>query len=83
MERVSTFAERLKEYMDTNDMTYDELSKKADTPAQTLNRYVLGQRIPKIDAATDIAAKLGVNSLWLQGYGIFQLEECANAPNRI
>jgi transcriptional regulator with XRE-family HTH domain len=71
MERASTFAQRLKEYMVShNDMTYEELSKITGVPAQTLNRYVLGQRIPKIDAATDIATKLNIHPLWLQGYNI-------------
>lgn len=71
MERTSTFAQRLKEYMDArNNMTYDELSKLTGVPSQTLNRYVLEQRIPKVDAAIDIAEKLNLNPLWLQGYDV-------------
>ena len=70
MKQISTFAERLKIYMDSHKMTYDELSKKTKIPAQTLNRYVLGQRIPKIDAATEIAQKLDVSPLWLQGFNV-------------
>jgi|GEM_PF-6927764 Helix-turn-helix. len=53
-----------------NSINYDELSRITDTPAQTLNRYVLGQRIPKIDAATELAEKLNINPLWLQGYDV-------------
>jgi transcriptional regulator with XRE-family HTH domain len=71
VERTSTFAQRLKEYMDArNNMTYDELSKLTGVPSQTLNRYVLEQRIPKVDAAIDIAEKLNLNPLWLQGYDV-------------
>jgi transcriptional regulator with XRE-family HTH domain len=70
MEQISAFADRLKEYMDLHQMTYDDLSKITKVPAQTLNRYVLGQRIPKIDAATEIARKIGVSPLWLQGFNV-------------
>lgn len=70
MEQVSTFANRLKEYMDLHKATYDELSKITKVPAQTLNRYVLGKRIPKIDAAAEIAQKLNVSPLWLQGFNV-------------
>ena len=38
--------------------------------AQTLNRYELGQRAPKIDVAAELAEALGVNALWLQGYDV-------------
>jgi toxin-antitoxin system, antitoxin component, xre family len=68
MQLVSNFAERLKEYMHQHDMTFDTLSKKTGIPAQTLNRYSLGQRIPKVDVAADIAIKLNVDPLWLQGF---------------
>lgn len=71
MTRISTFAERLKAYIKENDnITYEELSKKTNIPAQTLNRYALGKRVPKVDQATDIALKLGVNPLWLQGFDV-------------
>lgn len=37
---------------------------------QTLNRYVLGQREPKIGTAAAIARSLGVDPLWLQGFNV-------------
>jgi transcriptional regulator with XRE-family HTH domain len=69
MNRVSTFAERLKEYMKMhNDMSYAMLAKITGENPQTLNRYVLGKRSPKIDSVISIATKLGVSPMWLQGY---------------
>jgi transcriptional regulator with XRE-family HTH domain len=68
MNRVSTFAERLKEYMRIHNMSYVMLAKMTGENPQTLNRYVLGKRSPKIDSAIYIAAKLGVSPMWLQGY---------------
>ena len=69
MKQVSNFANRLKEYMYShNGMTYDALSKLTGENPQTLNRYALGQRIPKIDSAVNIALKLGVSPMWLQGF---------------
>ncbi len=70
MKRVATIASRLKEYRGTNDLTLAEMSEKTGIPAQTLNRYELGQRAPKIDVAVDIAESLSVNPLWLQGYDV-------------
>lgn len=79
MTRISTFAERLKAYIKENDnITYEELSKKTNIPAQTLNRYALGKRVPKVDQATDIALKLGVNPLWLQGFDVPKYEDIYN-----
>lgn len=37
---------------------------------QTLSRYELEQRVPKIDTAVEIAESLGINPLWLQGYNV-------------
>lgn len=69
MKQISTFADRLKEYMRLHEgMTYDGLSKLSGENPQTLNRYALGQRIPKIDSAVNIALKLGVSPMWLQGF---------------
>ena len=68
MDRISSFAKRLKEYRDKNKLTLLELEKITAVPAQTLNRYELAQRAPKIDVAISIASSLNINPLWLQGY---------------
>ena len=47
-------------------------------PAQTLNRYELAQRVPKVDTVNKIAERLGLNPLWLQGYNVsMSLEDFA------
>ena len=68
MNRVSNFGDRLKEYRDMYGYTLEYLSERTGVPAQTLNRYELTQRVPKIDAAVMISESLGVNPLWMQGY---------------
>ena len=70
MERISTIAKRLKEYRDQNNLTLADMSQRTGVPAQTLNRYELGQRVPKLDAAVKIADAINVNPLWLQGYDV-------------
>lgn len=70
MERTSDVAHRLKEYRNRFDYTLADLSEKCHIPAQTLNRYELGQRKPKIDTAVEIAEALCINPLWLQGYDV-------------
>lgn len=68
MKKVTEFSERLKAYRTSHGLSFADLEALTGIPAQTLNRYELGQRVPKIDMAYDIAQKLGVNLLWLQGF---------------
>ena len=77
MERNSTFAERLKEYRKITGMTLADIEVATQMPAQTINRYELGQRAPKIDSAVQIAQKLGINPLWLLGYAVEIREKSA------
>lgn len=68
MIRIATFATRIKEYRTMNDLTLAEMEAKTGLPAQTISRYELGQRVPKIDTSIEIADALNINPLWLQGY---------------
>lgn len=70
MELVSSFAERIGSYRISNKLTLATLSAKLGIPAQTLSRYELAQRVPKVDTVNKIADKLGCNPLWLQGYNV-------------
>jgi len=70
MERITDFASRLKEYRVSSGLTLSELEAKTKVPAQTLNRYELRQRVPKVDAAISISEALEINSQWLQGYDV-------------
>lgn len=70
MKRISNIASRLKEYRDMYNLTLADMERKTGIPAQTINRYELGQRVPKIDVAVSIAESLNVNPLWIQGYDV-------------
>ena len=68
--RISNIAQRLKEYRELFGLTLSDVSKKCKIPMQTLSRYELEQRVPKIDTAVEIAESLRINPLWLQGYNV-------------
>lgn len=70
MVRISNVAKRLKEYRENQRLSLAELSEKCKIPAQTLNRYELAQREPKIDTAIKIADSLHISLLWLLGYAV-------------
>lgn len=70
MNRVSSISKRLKEYRNSKQLTLLDISNKTGIPAQTLNRYELNQRTPKIEVAVEIAESLNINPLWLQGYDV-------------
>ena len=63
----STFAERLKYYMESHDLSFRDMEKITDIPAQTIHRYVHGQRTPKINVVPDLARKMNVSDRWLMG----------------
>ena len=70
MDKISDIGARIKEYRTTENITLLDIEKLTGVRAQTLNRYELGQRSPKIDVALDIADKLKINPLWLLGYDV-------------
>lgn len=70
MEKVATLGSRLRLLMDERGETYQTLAKKLGMNPQSLNRYVLGRRDPKVATAAAMAAALNVEPLWLQGYDI-------------
>jgi repressor LexA len=70
MERSTTLGARLRQLMEEMEMNYERFGALLDMRPQTLNRYVLGQREPKASAVTDMALKLGVDPLWLQGFDV-------------
>ena len=70
MELISNFAERISTYRKNKGLTLAALSAQISVPPQTISRYELSQRVPKIDTVNSIAEKLGCNPLWLQGYDV-------------
>ena len=70
MERESSLGGRLRRLMEEEGLSYEQLGERLGMNPQTLNRYVLGRREPKVSTATAIAMTLGVDPLWLQGYSV-------------
>ena len=70
MKIITTAGKRLREIREARELTLAELSNLCNVPAQTLNRYELEQRIPKLDNIMKISDALNVNPLWLQGYDV-------------
>ena len=68
--RVSTFADRLKEFMDMNGIKSIDLAKRFHVSRSTISQYVNGQVIPKRDRLVLIADALNINPLWLMGYDV-------------
>lgn len=73
MKIVSSFGKRIKEYREDNKLTLADMEQITGVYAPTINRYELGQRIPKIDTAIQIAERLQLNPLWLFGYDTDQM----------
>ena len=67
MEKQEQLGRRLRILMEERELNYEALGKLLGMKPQTLNRYVLGQREPKAGIATEMAVRLGVDPLWLQG----------------
>lgn len=76
MELISSFGERMKQYRLNNKYTLAEIEQLTGVPAPTINRYELGQRIPKLDLAALIAHQLQLNPLWLFGYDVDTQYSC-------
>lgn len=70
MEQESTFGARLRALMDERGYSYEQLGRRVKMNPQTLNRYALGQREPRMGTAVAIARALEVDPLWLQGYAV-------------
>ena len=68
--QISSFAERIRAFRDSHGCSLAELSDITNIPAQTLSRYELGQRVPKINVAVQIADAICVDPLWLMGYDV-------------
>lgn len=70
MEHHTTLGARLRQIMEERNLNYERFGLFMDMKPQTLNRYVLGQREPKAKLLLEMAMKLDVDPLWLQGYDV-------------
>lgn len=69
-DRISTFGDRLYEYMTNNGLKAVDLSKRFKVSRSTISQYLSGAVIPKRDRLVLIADALNINPLWLMGYDV-------------
>ena len=69
-ERIATFADRIKEYMNTYDVKAVDLAKRFHLSRSTISQYVSGTVVPKRDRLVLIADALNIDPLWLMGYNV-------------
>ena len=70
LEKIVELGQRLRQLMEEQALNYEELGQRVGMRPQTLNRYVLGQREPKGQVVAELAMRLEVDPLWLQGYDV-------------
>ena len=65
-----TFSNRLKEAMETNNITQSELCAKTGIPKSALSQYLSGKYNAKDDRIALLAQTLNVHPLWLHGFDL-------------
>lgn len=70
MEKISTFAERLRAVINEKGLSQADLSRLANIDRSMVTKYLKGTKYPKIDTIRRCAAVLYVNSDWLEGYNV-------------
>ena len=53
--------------MESHDLSFRDMERITGIPYQTLNRYALGLRSPKITVIPELAKKMNVSDRWLMG----------------
>lgn len=69
-EKISTFANRLREAMKNNNITQTELAKKTKIDKTLINKYLKGIAEAGNDNLPILAKALKVNVIWLMGYNV-------------
>lgn len=69
-DKVSTFAQRLRECLDVRQMTQSELAKRSGISKSSISRYIKGDWEGKQSAVYGLAKALGVTEAWLMGYDV-------------
>ena len=70
MNKITTFAERLKAQMDEAKMSTSDLCRLTSLDRSLVWHYLHGTKQPKAENLRRIAAVLFVNSEWLEGYDV-------------
>lgn len=70
MEKISTFAERLRHELEEKNLTQAELSRLAKVDRSLITKYMKGTAYPKIDTLRRLAAVFYVSPEWLEGFNV-------------
>ena len=70
MNKITTFAERLKAQMDEAKMSTSDLCRLTSLDRSLVWHYLHGTKQPKVENLRRIAAVLFVNTEWLEGYDV-------------
>lgn len=72
---MATFATRLNEALNRNQMTAAELSRKTGISRGSISQYLAGAVTPKADKAIAISQALNVSPAWLMAINVPTQEE--------
>lgn len=61
------FSERIKEYMETYNLSQADVAKRVGVTGQAVSSWVMGRTTPVVGRLPDLAKKLNVSVLWLLG----------------
>ena len=70
MEKVTTFADRLKSQLNEKGLSSAELSRLTGIDRSLISHYIHGNKFPKIENVRRIANVLFVSPEWLEGYNV-------------
>ena len=68
MEKIATFADRLKSLLEEKGLTQADICRLAHVDRSLMTKYLKGTKFPKIDTIRRIANVLYVNPDWLEGF---------------
>ena len=69
-DKISTFAQRLREGLDIRSMTQSELAQRSKISKSSISRYIKGDWEGKQGAVYALAKALSVTEAWLMGYDV-------------
>lgn len=76
MDRISSFAERLKELLEKKNITQAELARCTGISRSSISHYLKADWEAKQDAVYAIARATGVEFAWLMGYNVPMSADC-------
>jgi transcriptional regulator with XRE-family HTH domain len=79
--RTATTPERLREAMQLVGKKQIDLAEETGLSHSTISRYLSGKVEPRQDAASKLAAALGVSEFWLWGYDVPRVRSEAQKKN--